>query len=546
MTFDSVTSGSGNLSWRNVKKELNDDDMDCEEGEDEAIEVEYEEDFEYEEEEIVEEEVIDDDESEYEEEEIILEEEVTETEVEDIGDIEEPGVEEVPLAVESDAKSLDQEADDAQESKEVDGKHEGVSEEDNNDEPERQSGEEVKEEVAMDEAAPSIETTVKEDDSAPEQSKIQDAEPAVALLEEIPIGEATEEKQSIVKKDVEEVEDEVPPTKQESEPESATTETPDDVPIEISTDGKPKEMKPLEEDVDSIAKEAPNTETTAAGPTIEEDESHSTSEAEEAAAPTEDADEIGASVEEEEEEKEDGNHTCDDRSVVANTASASLEIEPQDEAVVKNDENVPSASGEVSEANDSNSETSKDCEKHVTQKIELPKANVAEADNEANKKIGWEKPDWAKNSPLKAKKGTVAITPISPDEKNLGWEKPSWTKAKLKSTGKDLKKGIDLQAPITHVNSRKDPNKDLNVQANPDKILKATGKELKKGVDLQAPITHVNAEKERMDDINFEANPLILKPTDKGTAVRLGENLARPITYINSNGAPPSKESTQQ
>ena len=125
-----------------------------------------------------------------------------------------------------------------------------------------------------------------------------------------------------------------------------------------------------------------------------------------------------------------------------------------------------------------------------------------------NNKLGWEKPDWAKNSPLKSKKGTVDTrtqsSPISPAEKNLGWEKPSWVKTKLKATGKDLRKGIDLQAPITHI----------------------------------------NREKERMDDINFEANPLILKPTEKGTAVRLGENLARPITFINS--VPPSKESKIQ
>ena len=93
MTFDSPRSSSGNLSWRNVKKGLHDEEEDDFEYEgDENVEVEYESD-EYEEEEIVEEEIVDD-ESEYEEEEeIILEEEVTETEVSDIGDIVEPGVE---------------------------------------------------------------------------------------------------------------------------------------------------------------------------------------------------------------------------------------------------------------------------------------------------------------------------------------------------------------------------------------------------------------------------------------------------------------------
>lgn len=190
------------------------------------------------------------------------------------------------------------------------------------------------------------------------------------------------------------------------------------------------------------------------------------------------------------------------------------------------------------------------------------------------KKIGWEKPDWTMTSPLKNKKMSVNL-PLSSPEKNLGWEKPNWTKATLRSTGKDVKTGIDLQAPITHVRKvhmddinfeanpmvlkptikgsdvrlgenlakpithiAKDPLANINSVANPELALKATdvGVKLKQKGDLQAPITHVT--KDRMDDINFEANPLVLKSSEKGTAVRLGENLARPITFI--NGKKPS------
>jgi len=111
------------------------------------------------------------------------------------------------------------------------------------------------------------------------------------------------------------------------------------------------------------------------------------------------------------------------------------------------------------------------------------------------KTIEWEKPDWVKSSPLKSPKKKVDALLMSPG-KQIGWEKPNWVEAKLKSTGADVKKGVDLQAPITHV------------------------------------------EKDEKNTINLEANPLYLKPTEKGTAVRLGENLARPITFI--NGKEPS------
>jgi hypothetical protein len=161
----------------------------------------------------------------------------------------------------------------------------------------------------------------------------------------------------------------------------------------------------------------------------------------------------------------------------------------------------------------------------------------------------------------------ISISPTKPFE----WEKPSWTSVKLKSTGKNLKMGEDLQAPITHV--PKDNLDDINFEANPlllrptklgfdvrlgenlaksithceknpraavnnvasAQLLKRTekGETLVKGADLQRPITHI--EKDSMDDINFEANPFILKSTTKGTEVRLGGKLERPITFINES-----------
>jgi hypothetical protein len=157
------------------------------------------------------------------------------------------------------------------------------------------------------------------------------------------------------------------------------------------------------------------------------------------------------------------------------------------------------------------------------------------ADTNRDGSLGWEKPKWATKSPLK-NKGSVNV-PISP-EKKYEWEKPSWTQSKLKSTGKDLRKGVDLQAPITHC--KKNDMDAINFEANP-MVLKHTGKgtDVRMGENLAKPITHVPRE-HLIADVNFEANPTVLKSTDKGYSVRMGENLARPITFI--NGKEPSEE----
>lgn len=169
----------------------------------------------------------------------------------------------------------------------------------------------------------------------------------------------------------------------------------------------------------------------------------------------------------------------------------------------------------------------------------------------------------------------------------IEWEKPAWTKAQLRSTGKGevVKKGADLQAPITHIKKilldddaspevkdaqETEPKGKTIKWEKPDWAkpkLRATvegeeapletdskgkvigwekpdwtkpklrttveGEKVKTKGDLQKAITHV--EKNTSGTINFEANPMVLRPTDKGSLVRLGENLAKPITHVEKN-----------
>jgi len=169
----------------------------------------------------------------------------------------------------------------------------------------------------------------------------------------------------------------------------------------------------------------------------------------------------------------------------------------------------------------------------------------------------------------------------------IEWEKPAWTKAQLRSTGKGevVKKGADLQAPITHIkkilldDDASPEGKDVKEIEPKGKAIKwekpdwvkpklratiegeetpletdskgkvigwekpdwtkpklrttAEGEKVKTKGDLQKAITHV--EKNTSGTINFEANPMVLRPTDKGSLVRLGENLAKPITHVEKN-----------
>lgn len=184
-------------------------------------------------------------------------------------------------------------------------------------------------------------------------------------------------------------------------------------------------------------------------------------------------------------------------------------------------------------------------------------ASAAQRVMEQKKEYAWEKPDWAKKSKLRTtaageavKKGVDLQAPItmaphmkqepelSPrkvikeklrhrseagvvEKKEIGWEKPDWAKqTKLKSTaaGQAVKKGVDLQAPITqapHIkkvspgeapgliplktlkgrqNSEPLPKKEIGWE-KPDWTKKpklrttSAGEAVKKGVDLQGPIT---------------------------------------------------------
>jgi len=201
----------------------------------------------------------------------------------------------------------------------------------------------------------------------------------------------------------------------------------------------------------------------------------------------------------------------DSKSVSSTSRTVAVAVEEPKEADALAE--VMEPEGNNNEVNEPQSATIVETEPPVADPSSAPTADAPPAASPSKihrsalpeeKAIGWEKPDWVKSSPLKSKKNKVTNVPLpigtgSP-EKKIEWEKPNWVQAKLKATGKDLKKGIDLQSPITHV------------------------------------------PKEADNSINIEASPLYLKPTEKGTAVRLGENLARPITFINGK-APVSSSS---
>lgn len=179
---------------------------------------------------------------------------------------------------------------------------------------------------------------------------------------------------------------------------------------------------------------------------------------------------------------------------------------------------------------------------------------LAKQQEELQKRHAWEKPEWAKKKSLRStaagqavKKGADLQGPITQaphlkkdkdgeteggskpklkqrapnevTEKNIAWEKPEWAKTtKLKSTsaGDAVKKGVDLQAPITQAPHMKNHSpleeaparrlkatresetlsKKKNIEwEKPDwaktKKLRSTaaGEAVKKGVDLQGPIT---------------------------------------------------------
>ena len=82
--------------------------------------------------------------------------------------------------------------------------------------------------------------------------------------------------------------------------------------------------------------------------------------------------------------------------------------------------------------------------------------------------------------------------------------------------------------PITHI--EKNPMGDINFEANQTFVLQETeaGSRAKQGHNLANAIS--SPYRESLSDANFTANPCLLKPTDKGSVIRKGKEISRPIS----------------
>lgn len=104
--------------------------------------------------------------------------------------------------------------------------------------------------------------------------------------------------------------------------------------------------------------------------------------------------------------------------------------------------------------------------------------------------------------------------------KSYEWEKPSWAKEnKLKKTekGQAVKKGVDLQGPITQAPHLKDSKSSIPQQ------------EPKKKLKHKAPASPSKTSKIEWEKPDWTKKPK-LKKTEKGQAVKKGADLQRPIT----------------
>ena len=187
--------------------------------------------------------------------------------------------------------------------------------------------------------------------------------------------------------------------------------------------------------------------------------------------------------------------------------------------------------------------------------------------DELQQRYQWEKPEWAKKSKLKStaagqavKKGADLQAPITQaphlkenksaaedgskpklkpreatgvgQKKDIGWEKPEWAKkSKLKSTavGEAVKKGADLQAPITQA-----PHLKKNASSDEEGGVPATRKLKKPSVPAAAQKKNIGWEKPEWAKQNK------LRSTAAGEAVKKGVDLQGPITH-----APHIKKDTQ-
>lgn len=143
--------------------------------------------------------------------------------------------------------------------------------------------------------------------------------------------------------------------------------------------------------------------------------------------------------------------------------------------------------------------------------------------------LAWETPTWAKERRLRPTAQGAERTPIE-------WQKPDWTTQpilKESHSGHLVKTKGDLQKPITKATDKdlRGTADDFNPEATP-LILRPTqqGSAVRLGKDLAKRITMV--EKDPFSDVNFEANPtFVLRDTYVGQAVKQGTCLSKPVTH---------------
>ena len=103
-------------------------------------------------------------------------------------------------------------------------------------------------------------------------------------------------------------------------------------------------------------------------------------------------------------------------------------------------------------------------------------------------------------------------------EPDYSWEKPAWTQKQLKSTGKNVKAGENLAAPITDLPHVGNKNSGVNEEVQPDSVVKNKGIQgEEKNLDWEKPSWTKNAG---------------LKSTGKGSDMKAQGNLAKPITAL--------------
>lgn len=123
------------------------------------------------------------------------------------------------------------------------------------------------------------------------------------------------------------------------------------------------------------------------------------------------------------------------------------------------------------------------------------------------------------------------------DDKDLSWKKPDWTtNVKLRSTGKAdiVKQGGTLAAPITELPHVKKEDLDFKKPEWTEEVSAKEGTRIQG--DLAKPITSLPHTGVPDKDLSF-AKPdwtqkPVLKESSKGSALKTGKDIARPIGGI--------------